>query len=112
MSKLHDAIVLHLTEKGTYDPSIDDYLIEELIDNIALCKKCFQSLKQNGVTLEYIGTSGSTMTKINPEITCYIMLTKNISTISQKLSINRADRLKLKILDVKAQDEFEQIMNS
>jgi phage terminase small subunit len=106
-SSLRNAIIIHLTKKGNYDPGVDDYVIDELISNIELSRECLTTLKYEGVVQNYITTSGSKMSKMNPLVGIYQMFQRNIQQLAGKLGINRKDRIMLKLLEEKQLDQFD-----
>jgi phage terminase small subunit len=108
MSLLKSKIITHLQSKGTYSPDVDDYVIDELLENVELSKQCLTQLKVEGVVQHYITTSGSEMSKMNPLVGIYQMFQRNIQQLATKLGINRKDRLMLKLVEAKAKDEFDE----
>jgi len=108
---LYERILEHLKQKGTYDPGVDDEMAQDLYDNTLLAKKIFKQLVKEGPIIEYQTTSGSPMTKINPLMNCYQMQMRNVYQLASKLGINRADRLKLKIIETKNNVMFDQLMD-
>ena len=107
-----ERIVNHLKAKGTYDPEIDDEMIDDLLENIEMSRKIMRKIKNDGVITTYITTSGSEMSKMNPLVGIYQMFQRNSHQLSSKLGICRGDRLKLKLIEVKKLDEFDDLMNS
>lgn len=108
---IRSRIIDHLKKKGTYDPGIDDDAVDELIENAVFSRKIFKQLIKEGAVIEYNTTNGSRMTKINPLLNAYQMMMRNVFQMSAKLGINRNDRLKLKIIEKKEQDEFQKLMD-
>jgi len=102
---LREDIVAHLTKKGNYESTVDDYLIDELLINIDLSNECLKSLKGH-IVEEYEYKAGTVITRINPMVNAYQMFQRNINQLSTKLGINRADRLKLKLMAEKLEDTF------
>ncbi len=99
MADLRTRIIEHLKVKGTYDENVDDDMVDDLVENTMFTKKIFKQLKSEGAIIEYMTTSGSRMTKINPLLNAYQMMMRNVYQLSAKLGINRNDRLKLKIIE-------------
>jgi len=108
ITSLRNDIITHLKKKGGYDPDVDNYIIDELIENITLSKECLTVLKAEGVVQRYTTTSGSEMTKMNPLVGIYQMFQRNIAQLSTKLGINRKDRLMLKLVEEKNKDSFDE----
>jgi phage terminase small subunit len=106
-----ERIIEHLKSRGTYDPGVDDENIDDLIENITLSRKIMKEIKQEGVIQTYITTSGSKVTKMNPLVGIYQMFQRNTHQLSSKLGINRNDRLKLKLIEVKTNIDFDQLMD-
>jgi P27 family predicted phage terminase small subunit len=106
-----ERIVEHLKSKGTYDPGVDDEVIDDLIENITLSRKVMKQIKTEGVIQTYITTSGSIMSKMNPLVGIYQMFQRNTHQLSSKLGINRNDRLKLKLIDAQRADELDKLLN-
>jgi P27 family predicted phage terminase small subunit len=107
---IKEKIILHLQSKGSYDPNIDDEMIDDLIENIAIARKCLKEIKEEGVIVRYETGRGDIMSKINPMVNVYQMFERNVNQISGKLGINRTDRLKLKLIEVKEKDLFDEAM--
>lgn len=109
MANLRSRIINHLTEKGNFDPQVDEDMIDDLIDNCMLAKTLFKRIMTEGAVLEYTTTSGSRMIKMSPALNAYQMVMRNVYQLSSKLGINRNDRMKLKIIEKKQQDELDRI---
>jgi len=110
-SKLRRKIISHLETKGNYDPDVDDYLIDDLLKNMDLCRQCERILDEKGPIEEYEYKEGKYLNRINPAVNAYQMFQRNIHQISAKLGISRNDRIKLKLIESKQQDEFDQDFN-
>lgn len=108
---LRQRIINHLTTKGNYDPNIDDDNIDDLIELTELTKQTLKTLKKEGVVTYYTTTSGSRVSKLNPLLNAYQMMKRDVFQMTSKLGISRSDRMKLKILEIKAEDGFDQLMN-
>jgi P27 family predicted phage terminase small subunit len=104
---LKDSIVEHLNKKGNYESEVDDYLIDTLIENITYLKAMKQRLDEEGCVIETPNGNGIVTTKMNPAFGIYQMCLRNINQVSSKLGLNRADRLRLKILEDQVNNEFE-----
>lgn len=112
MATLRERIVKHLNEKGNYDPRVDDDMIDDLIFHTDLAKNLMKRLKTEGPIMEYYSTSGSKMMKMSPVLNALQMTLRNVYQLSAKLGINRNDRLKLKIVEQKHQDELDKLLKS
>ena len=110
MANLRDKIIEHLTLKGSYDEKVDDYVIDILIDNIAYAKSAKEDIKERGLLVEMTNGNGFITRKENPSFSTYRKALDNIHMASQKLGISRADRLRLKIVEAKIQDEFDSML--
>lgn len=110
-TSIRNNIIEHLKKKGGYDPEVDNYIIDELIENITLSKECLVTLKKDGVIQRYKTSSGSEMTKMNPLVGIYQMFQRNVAQLSTKLGINRKDRLMLKLIEEKEKDAFDKDFN-
>lgn len=112
MSSLREKIISHLEGKGNYSPDVDDFFVDELITNIELSLQCLDKIKDTGgVSQDYTYKPGHTITRINPLISAYQMFQRNIHQCSSKLGINRADRIKLKLMAERLEDEFDSDFN-
>ena len=111
MAGLRERIIEHLQKKGTYDPNVDDDMIDDLIANTKFAKKIFKELLKEGAVIEYITTSGSRMTKINPNLNAYQMVMRNVYQLSTKLGINRNERMRLKLIETQQQDELDKLLD-
>jgi hypothetical protein len=107
MSSLRENIISHLNAKGNYSPDVDDYEVDRLIANIELSQECLEQIKAFGIAQEYEYKPGHTITRINTLISAYQMFQRNIHQCSAKLGISRNDRIKLKLLEEKQGDEFD-----
>lgn len=104
---LKKLIIKHLKHKGNYDPDVDDYVIDMLIENINYSELMKQEIYQNGLVQTITAGNGAHYTKQNPAFGIYQMCLRNIHQCSAKLGINRNDRLKLKMLEEKTKDDFD-----
>ena len=95
--KLRDSIKNHLVKKGNYEPDIDDYNIDILIDNLEFAALAKRDLDTNGLIVTIPNGNGIATTKQNPALGAYHMSIKLVKDSAHTLSINRQDRLKLKI---------------
>lgn len=112
MADLKARIIEHLETKGNFEKGVDLDMIDDLVDNTKLAKEIFKKLKEEGAVIYYVTTSGSTVSKLNPLLNAYQMTMRNVYQLASKLGINRNDRLKLKLIEKKAQDEFDSLMES
>lgn len=110
MADLRTRIIEHLKKKGTYDPDVDDDMVDDLIANTKFAKQIFTQLLKEGPTIVKV-TSHSRNTIINPLINGYQMMMRNVYQLSTKLGINRNDRLKLKIVEQKEKDELDKLLS-
>lgn len=107
MKALKTNIIAHLEAKGNYSPDVDDYLVDELIINIDLANECLKTIKQEGIVQTYEYKPGNHISRLNPSVNAYQMFQRNIQQLSSKLGISRNDRIKLKLIQLKEQDEFD-----
>jgi P27 family predicted phage terminase small subunit len=108
---LRNAIVQHLLKKGNYEPTVDDYLIDILIDNIQYAEMAQKDVKDNGLIVTIPNGNGIATTKENPAFGTYEKCLRHIHQASEKLCITRNDRIKLKLLEEKTKDEFDHTFN-
>lgn len=108
---LKSKIIVHLLKKGNYDPDVDDYVIDMLIENIEFSETLKEDIITNGLVQSVIGRNGASYTKMNPSFGCYQMALRNINQCSLRLGINRKDRILLKIAEEKTIDEFANDFN-
>jgi P27 family predicted phage terminase small subunit len=111
MRKLRNDIIKHLKAKGQYDPDVDDYMIDMLIENIEFMVIAKKDILENGLIQRVTGRNNAMYTKTNPSLNCYQMSMRNIHQCSAKLGINRKDRLMLKLVQEKEQDELDKLLN-
>lgn len=109
---LKERIITHLKNKGEYDENVDSDMIDDLIDNAEMAKKCMKELKTQGVLVTRTFADGTEVTKMNPLVNIYQMFLRNANQICGKLGINRSDRLRLKIIEKKTADALDQILKS
>jgi P27 family predicted phage terminase small subunit len=107
-TKLYNTIVKHLTAKGSYD-DVDEYVILTLLENIEFANLMKEDIKANGLIIETSNGNGFITHKENPAFGTYKKCLENINQCSSKLGINRKDRMTLKLIEVKALDEFDEI---
>lgn len=55
---LKQDIIDHLNKKGNYDPDVDDYVIDMLLENIGYAEQCKHQLETYGLTQEMFGCNG------------------------------------------------------
>ncbi len=104
---LKQDIIDHLKKKGNYDPDVDDYVIDMLLENIGYADQCKHEIRTYGLTQEMFGRNGVRYTKMNPSFGIYQMCLRNIHQCAAKLGINRKDRIALKLVEEKNIDEFD-----
>ena len=102
---LRNSIVEHLKKKGNYEPSVDDYLIDVIMDNLDYIIELKTNINLNGLIVKIPNGNGIKTTKENPAFGTYEKCLHNILTCSMKLGINRNDRLKLKLLEESIEEE-------
>jgi hypothetical protein len=110
-TKLKNAIIKHLTKKGNYDAEVDDYLIDILIENIEYAKQMQKLLEGGKIIINIPNGNGIITTKENPAYGTYVKCLTNIQQSAKQLGINRNDRIKLKLLEIKAMDDFDEEFN-
>lgn len=108
---LRNLIVDHLIKKGNYSPDVDDYVIDLLLDNIKFAEEAKAGIETRGLLETFVGRNGVSYTKMNPAFGIYRMCLANIHQCSNKLGISRNDRLKLKLLEEKTRDQFDEDFN-
>ena len=108
---LKNDIIKHLQRKGDYDPDVDDYLIDMLLENIEYANQMKLDLETQGCVIEQTSGNGFRTTKMNPSFGVYQMCLRNIQQLAAKLGINRNDRLKLKLVEEKNKDDFDEDFN-
>ena len=104
---LKNDIIKHLQKKGDYDPDVDDYLIDMLLENIEYANRMKENLETLGCVISTTNGNGFTTTKMNPSFGVYQMCIRNIHQTASKLGISRSDRLKLKLVEEKNKDDFD-----
>lgn len=104
--ELRQNIVNHLSKKGNYECTVDDYVLDMLIENILYAEEAKRDLDEHGIVQNIEARNGVFYTKANPAFSVYQMCLRNINQLSVKLGINRADRIKLKLLAEKLEDDF------
>lgn len=105
---LRNDIIKHLKNKGNYDSDVDDYVIDILIDNIEYSEDLKRDIKKNGCIIVTRTGNNVSVTKENPAYGTYVKCLTNIQQSAKQLGISRSDRLKLKLLDLKAMDDFDE----
>jgi len=106
---LRKDIIKHLKKKGNYDPDVDDYQIDLLLENIEYANQMKKDLDEKGCVIDITTGNGFTTTKMNPAFNIYQMALRNINQSASKLGISRKDRMMLKLVELKEQDEFDEI---
>lgn len=105
--KLRTQIIKHLEAKGNYDPEVDDFTIDMLIENIEFANTAKEDIKKNGLMVTMLNGNGFETTKENPAFGTYMKCVTNIRELSTKLGIHRNDRLKLKLIEEQTKDDFD-----
>lgn len=102
-------VITHLKKREEYyDSDIDDPKVEELLKNIQLADECLGILLVDGVVSSYEYKPGNSIDRLSPTLIAYQMLRKQIHQISVELGINRNDRIKMKLIEQKIQDDFDE----
>lgn len=113
MSKsLKNDIISHLIKKGNYDPDVDNYIIDMILDNLEYAQQMKSRLDVEGCVVDMANGNGIVSTKMNPAFGIYQMCQRNIHQAAAKLGISRKDRMMLKIVEQKEADDFDNIMGS
>jgi len=106
-TKLKNEILLHLSKKGSYEPGVDDYLVDILLENLEYSSKLQKMISEQGIIVTIPNGNGIPTTKENPAFGSYTKCLSNIFQCAVKLGINRKDRITLKILEEKQNDGFD-----
>ena len=101
-------IVQHLTKKGQYEPDVDDFVIDILIKNVKYAEKLCDLLETQGLQVRIPNGNGIETTKENPAFGTYMKCLDSIHTCSAKLGISRKDRIALKLIEEKKEDDFDE----
>lgn len=109
---LRNDIIEHLKRKGNYDETVDDYLIDILMENIKYSEQMKANILQYGLIVTIPNGNGIATTRENPAFNTYQKCLVNITQCGSKLGINRKDRIALKLLEEKTIDEFDKIFQS
>ena len=102
----HD-IIQHLIQKGNYEPDVDDYLIDMVLDNVKYAEEMKLNLDTNGCILKERSGNNVVVTKMNPAFGVYQMCQRNIHQASNKLGISRKDRIALRLVEERKEDDFD-----
>jgi P27 family predicted phage terminase small subunit len=108
---IKEKIIKHLEDRGTYDPDVDDLMIDDLIENSQMARNCMRQLKEEGVVTSF-HVGEVLVNKMNPLVNIYQMFLRNTNQIASKLGLNRSDRLRLKIIEKEKTSKFDEIMAS
>lgn len=111
--ELRKMIVKHLIDKGTYDPDVDDFIINELIVNYEMAQDCLRKIKEDGPVIIRENVSGRMTAVLNPYMSAYQMIMRNVFQMISKLGISRSDRIKLRLKEefVEEKDKFLELLN-
>jgi hypothetical protein len=113
MSKtFRNDIISHLIKKGNYESSVDDYLVDILIDNVKFSEELKAIVKSEGIIVTIPNGNGIPTTKENPAFGSYLKCLSMINVYSIKLGISRKDRIALKLIEEKNKDEFDEDFGS
>lgn len=104
---LKNHIVQHLTKKGNYETDVDDMEIEILLKNIKYAETLCELLETQGLQVTTTNGNGFDTTKENPAFGTYMKALDNIHTACAKLGISRKDRIALKLIEEKREDDFD-----
>lgn len=94
-------IIEHLKKKGNYSPEIDDVEIDELFENLTLYKESMKKLEEEGELIPYSYKPGMDIMRLNPRMNSIQQFKNAIDKCKMKLGINRADRIKMKLIEEK-----------
>lgn len=90
-------IIEYLQEKNIYQ-DVDVMLVDELIFNLQMIKKCKKEIKDKGVLIDIARSDADReYWQQNPAIAVYNKSVKNLLDITRKLSLSPVDRSALKI---------------
>ena len=108
INNLKSDIIKFLKNKGDYQ-NIDETLIQEYIANVEFCIEARKEIKKSGMILKEtrIGKGGSSyeILKKNSAFDIYNKALDNMKNIVSKLGISPSDRIKLKLLNVEADED-------
>lgn len=110
MEQLKENIINHLIKKGNYDETVDNFVIDMLIENVQFAEIAKEDIINRGLVIDIINGNGIISPKMNPSFGIYRMCVSNIHQAASKLGISRNERIKLKLLEQKV-DEFENDFN-
>ena len=79
--------------------------------DLEYAKQMTDSIDNDGLIVSLPNGNGVISTRINPALTIYESCLRNIHQCSAKLGISRNDRIKLKLLEEKKSDEFDNDFN-
>ena len=110
---LRKMIIKHLIDKGTYDPDVDDIIIVDLIINYEMAQDCLKKIKEDGPVIMRENVNGKLTPIINPYMSAYQMIMRNVFQMISKLGISRSDRIKLRLKEefVEEKDKFLELLN-
>lgn len=104
---LKNNILQHLTKKGNYETDVDDMVIEILLKNIKYAETLCDLLEDQGLQVTIMNGNGFETTKENPAFGTYMKCLDTIHTCCAKLGISRKDRIALKLIEEKKEDDFD-----
>lgn len=105
---LKDEIIKLLKSKNNYVET-DDSLIDELMFNLYLCDQAKKDIKKNGIKVNVAGEGKRPYYQLNLSTALYNQSYKNVISTFSKLGISPAERMKLKITDIKDKDIYDDI---
>ena len=100
-------IIEHLKKKGNYEDQVDDMVIEILLKNIKYAETLCNLIEEQGLQVTTTNGNGFDTTKENPAFGTYMKCLDNIHACSAKLGISRKDRIALKLIEEKKDDDFD-----
>ena len=105
-NKLKTNIIEHLKKKGNYEPDVDDYTIDLLLQNIDYAYTLQKIIEKEGLIVTMTNGNGFDTTKENPAFGTYMKCLDSIHQTASKLGIHRKERIALKLFEEKLKDEF------
>lgn len=100
-------IVQHLNKKGNYESDVDDMEIDILLNNIKYAATLCELIEEQGLQITTTNGNGFDTTKENPAFGTYIKCLSEIRNSCAKLGISRKDRIALKLVEEKKEDDFD-----
>jgi len=104
---IENDIVTHLIKKGNYEPDVDDMVIKILLKNLKYAEELCKIIEEQGIQVTISNGNGFPTTKENPSFGTYMKCLDTIHTCCAKLGISRKDRIALKLIEEKKDDDFD-----